>query len=388
MMKQILFTTTTFALLMLCSCSEKITQEQGSEVLIESIESHVVSSELAMKIASEVLPEEYNSLRSTKGLSQRKISNSFILEDYNKQPALHVINYEDGGFMIISGDDRFTPIQAYSDEGYFPEGEDNMPYGLMLWVEKMKATINYFNENDEIQDEVVKYEWARLSSRGGGVTKSVTPPEQGCEEHTQLVYLGPYLRTKWHQGTPYNEALPNITCNGETDHVSAGCVPIAIAQLAKYYECPTSYRWDDMPENSASEYTQNFILDLHNYLKADYALEYICGLGSGVPTSYNVANFFKNKLGYSNAFQISYSKESVKSRIEEGSPVIMRGDNHAWICDGYQEWEACADGNTAYYQRFHYNWGWRDTGSGWYVCNTFTVNNKQYDPDVVIWVKP
>lgn len=38
-----------------------------------------------------------------------------------------------------------------------------------------------------------------------------------------------------------------ISYNGSNFQVYAGCVPIAMAQVMKYYQHPTNYNWSAMP---------------------------------------------------------------------------------------------------------------------------------------------
>ena len=42
-------------------------------------------------------------------------------------------------------------------------------------------------------------------------------------------------------------------------------------------------------------------------------------------------------------------------------------NGHAWVCDGVSSSYYCEIGVSTLY--FHMNWGWEDTGYGWYAFN-------------------
>lgn len=49
--------------------------------------------------------------------------------------------------------------------------------------------------------------------------------------------IGPLINTKWHQGYPFNVEAPNGY---------AGCIPVAVAQMAYYYKNPAKYNWNQI----------------------------------------------------------------------------------------------------------------------------------------------
>ena len=56
-------------------------------------------------------------------------------------PAIYVFNRPGGGFVLISGDDSFTPILGYSYTGSFQD-DATMPANLRAWISEMTGSIN------------------------------------------------------------------------------------------------------------------------------------------------------------------------------------------------------------------------------------------------------
>ena len=127
--------------------------------------------------------------------------------------------------------------------------------------------------------------------------ESVTPSE---------IIKAPMLTTEWNQGAPYNYFCPSGSSYAE--RAVAGCVPVAIAQILKYYEWPLkaasvashtddkgdiqasmlaehdflidwsamqdSYEWKVEQNYGTSEYAvARLIMEIGVMLKADYELD-------------------------------------------------------------------------------------------------------------------
>lgn len=57
----------------------------------------------------------------------------------------------------------------------------------------------------------------------------------GWKLGTTRKQVGPLLKTTWHQGAPFNDL-----CDGH----SAGCAPVAMAQLMYYYQYPQTLSYN------------------------------------------------------------------------------------------------------------------------------------------------
>jgi hypothetical protein len=334
-----------------------------------------------------------NILKSTKsafGATEKVVSESFSLKDEESEAYLHAVNYEGGGFVLVSADTRLEPVLAYSEEGYFDDSEVAYPGGLIFWLSSVKEQIQDLRNREELPVEDVKAKW---DIHLAPLTK-LPPPED--PPFTLDSIIQPLLTTHWHQQSSYNNQLPFASClNGV--HISAGCVPVAIAQILRYNQYPTTYQWSQMPDIGASTQTQALFLNIYNYLNSDGAIVLTCdastgNTSTGVPVSYNVGNFLKNKFNYSSATQASYNDQNVKSEIYGLHPVIIRGGyssggtyhGHAWVCDGLHEWYT----GSLIYLFFHFNWGWGGNTvtpnyDGWYSFHSaVTIGGNTYNQNL------
>ncbi|MFK1992545.1 C10 family peptidase [Bacteroides fragilis] len=106
----------------------------------------------------------------------------------------------------------------------------------------------------------------------------------------------------------------------------AGCVPIAIAQIAKYYEWPVTYSWTHIPlrcntNMEDDEFFKKFIKDIRSFSKVTYK-DKATGATMG-----NAVKAFK-KLNYS-ATPMDYKRSETIQEIQNNRPVFMGGDRKA-----------------------------------------------------------
>ncbi|GLB49350.1 C10 family peptidase [Neptunitalea lumnitzerae] len=294
--------------------------------------------------------------------------------------SFYVVNYQEDGFIILSADKRANPILAYADKGSFIIDEEEYPDGLKDWMEETKTYISELRTSEIKQSSDVQLAWERSNK-----LMSRIDPEP-CYDHSETVQVGPLLSTTWYQTGVFNDALPYITCNGYSQQVYAGCVPIAMAQVMKYFEYPTSYNWSAMPPDYATTTTANFIEDIHEAIDSQYSgyPTYDCD-GTGVISSANMGNVLKNEFGYSTANWAGFSYNTVKSSLNSNKPVILSGSNgsvgHMWVCDGYSQLYVYREDCTGlvYIPVFHMNWGWHGSYDGYYSYNDFTPGSHNYN---------
>lgn len=104
----------------------------------------------------------------------KKIKSQLVIDDADDktkktttQPVSYIFNYEEGGYSIISADNRIEPILAIVEQGPGIDRKSNLPGGLILW---MKAT------KDQIQNiRKVKLKIARHS----GGRRDITVTQKG-----------------------------------------------------------------------------------------------------------------------------------------------------------------------------------------------------------------
>ena len=119
--------------------------------------------------------------------------------------AYYVVNNgNDGGFVIISGDDRGKAILGYSESGHYSL---NSPNEQMQYILKRYA-----------QEMIYLDEHHYVGKKDMGPARTQTPT------HTAVQ---PMTTTKWGQREPFYNSTP---LNGDS-HTMAGCLPVAVSQI-------------------------------------------------------------------------------------------------------------------------------------------------------------
>jgi len=282
-------------------------------------------------------------------------------------------NGQDGGFVIVSGDDIAPKVIGYSYTGTFEEA--NVPDNIKAWLdycaEQIETLTNHPNDA------------ARL-------VRSAT--------QTARISISPLVMTHWNQYAPYYNLTP--IRNGK--QCVTGCVATAFAQVMKYYEwpklatttvpgyswngstledlAPITFQWSDMLYDyqgggnynagcSDPETNQTAVAQLMKYcgyaVKAGYNSSSTSASTSYIPAA--LKDYFGYQGPITSVDRSSYSSSDwddlIYNEIYHGRPVIYSGSTssnsgHAFICDGYGE-----DGY------FHINWGWGGLSDGYYLLS-------------------
>lgn len=442
-------------ILLLFACNKEVITSPGmqEEALIESDDTTFVPVSQATGIA-ETFFDTLSNDSATKS-NFRVASTEIIWDSRNEnKPCMYVINYADEGFVIVSATKDYYPILAYSNESNFVLS-DNMG-GVAVWLEETKEAIRQSETMDEkIKAEIhglwQQYERANNMASSNLNTKSSTPKKdlvrenriaelnsigytcyslasayadglisnnlyQEClligyewdtEEYTLVVLgtdfsfsqVGPLVFTQWEQQNSYN-----ALCSNYPD--PAGCGAIAIAQIMKAHQFPSTYNWAGMANTYATNATQILIRDINNRI----------GSGSTVTEERSAFQYF----GY-DATVYDHNTQSVTLEIfNYHRPLLMGGytnsflgiplgSGHSWVCDGartesysdfyYVEFLMGSPGNYSYeYDKnictpqnpfsygggsityFHMNWGWNSlsTPDGWFVSNNVNTHMGNY----------
>ena len=278
---------------------------------------------------------------------------------YSKQTGLtnlYVFSVEPQGFVIVSA---LGDILAYSPVSIMPP-RDALPDHISYWIDLYNEAIDHLFEHPEQRKET---------------TRSQTTVE-------------PLLTSCWNQGCFHNEACP-VDHSGPCQHVEAGCVAIAMAQIMYYHKSPltgngemtytcvpygtltanfgqTTYQWEEMVDT------------LHESNPAVATLVSHCGIsvrmkyssnGSGAH-SQTVPEALQHYFYYPAASydkRVNYDDEQwekmIRNDLDKQHPVFYDGTSslgeHAFVCDGY-------DDNGM----FHFNFGWKGIADGYYTINS------------------
>lgn len=174
------------------------------------------------------------------------------------------------------------------------------------------------------------------------------------------------------QKEPYNDLFPTDESVLEGTRCIAGCGPVALAHILDYYHNPT--------QSSANGYLylntgKKISINLNDYPVdwsgtnsdlANLTLGCAVSLGAEISSASSATNLndFKSALisywGFSpQSLHVSGITDSelltlTYSELNNNRPVIIAGQNHIFVCDGYNQ------------DYLHINFGWNGSCNGYY----------------------
>ena len=285
-----------------------------------------------------------------------------------------------GGFVIVSGDDRTAPILGYSDEGSFDV--TRIPDNMKAWLEGYAEQLEALSKLSDTEATKVLHapRKSRVSTRNS---------------------IAPLITTKWDQATPYWNKCPQFMISDDEadgyDLAYTGCVATAMSQIMYFYKQPaqalaeipaysftvagdnysystvtmdaqpvTTLDWAHMRETytgAEDDVYTDAVSTLMLYAGCAVKMQY--GRNSSGAYTDDIPKGFKY-FGYGSkiAFRIDYTQQAwddlVYSELAAGRPMIYNGTagsggGHSFICDGFE-----------YGDYFHINWGWGGMGNGFF----------------------
>lgn len=292
-------------------------------------------------------------------------------------PSLYVFNVGDnGGFVMVSGDDRTLPVLGYADQGSFTE--KGMPDNLRVWLEGYEKQLAYLQEK-------------AIPADAGMIAKAPRKAKAA---------VSPLLTSTWGQGYPYHNSCPEY--NGM--RCVTGCVATAMAQLMYYYKWPNLVP-NPIPGYVTANHGQEIptiplgTIDWYNMLpsysglnateaqqKAVADLMFRCGASvemmydpesSGaydldVPKA--LVDYFRYDKSIQHLSRSSFSKDEweqlLDNELDNSHPVLYFGDTsdsgHAFVIDGRDQ--------RGYY---HVNWGWNGNSDGYFLLSILNPYNNE-----------
>lgn len=339
-----------------------------------------------MESAARLVPTviKRNAQSSLKNARSLRITESFAKKT-DDETNFYVFNLAPTGFVIISAEDRYNPVLAFSEESQLILENEAEYIGLWGTLSHHEERINYIRENNLQPSWTVQREWQGLRNGDTALSRS------------SGVVIPPLTTTKWNQGTYYNAECPaneDTAANGPDGRTYCGCGPVAMAQLIKYHDAPvngngsnsyvdpvygiqsadfcnTTYNWDNMPDELTAPNADVAKLIYHagvatyTYYSTDYTETYI---------SY-MRDAFVNYFGFDQSANWFYDANGdfhwvAKNDLDRGRPLLLSGVSiyggaHTWVADGYGYFSADdSEGSDEY---FHYNWGWGGSNNGWFL---------------------
>lgn len=336
-------------------------------IIVISVSAHEITRQQALQKAQQFMKDKHFGTTAKTGNRSQQEEQSL---------GYYVFNAEDGGFVIVAGDDRMPAILGYSEQGSLDMA--HLP-------NNMKGLLDYYHAIA-----------TRLNS--GSATEATNA------RRATGAAISPLITTQWDQGAPYNEMCPLV---GPNQNLLTGCVATAMAQIINYNKWPqgetsavaayiTEGRQITMPGLVPMVFPWNQMDDrsiarLMLYCGQSVKMDYGGDNGQSGANDGLVPEALRNVFGYSTltkyVLRSSYNDEEWESLIytelSEKRPVFYSGfgssGGHAFVIDGYK------DGS------FHVNWGWSGNGDGYFLfTNLGPDNNGAYNQEqhAVIGIRP
>lgn len=354
-MKTKLFVFLTLSIL-LSSCQSDVDINKYQQKGDNMEEKHfTVDPNLVIGIAKNI--DLYTSVATKSTLVEKEIESFIPYGKGRSVPAFYIVNYKGNGFSIISADKRVNPILGYSEDGSF--SMEDIPDGLNLWLEWVSERISYYRAENIQADPMTTSVWNSTEC-------PVKPIRNICDnvDNISTITKGPYLSSTWDQRNGYNAFCP--------EGCPAGCVPVAAAQIMRFWKHPNKYHWDNMPLDKASTATARLLSELGSEFYFDVSYS---------PTGTSARNAFTDNvlrdLGYSSATRNKYNYATLKGELYAGRPVLLEGKNsvsgggHTWVCDGI--WITNYTTNST--SMLHMNWGWNGKYNAYYNIGDWSYKN-------------
>lgn len=310
---------------------------------------------------------------------------------------LYVFNViNDGGYVIVSGDDRTKSILAYSDHGNLDL--DHAPENMKWWL-------GYYEQS--------------IAALGRQTTATRAAVKREPREEVEVL-----IKTSWHQESPFNGDCPVIG----TGPCLTGCLATAMAQVMNYWQYPksvgeipgydpiydylfgpsqkdlpaTDFDWAVLARNDKNDSDfRKEVAKLCHYCGQSVRMGYATNNEGGSKAldgmgPVGLVKYFGYDKNTHNVFRGSFSDENWENMIYEelksGRPVIYSGQTeaiyngkpygHTFICDGYKEFDGVG--------YFNINWGWgvSDTWCLLSVLDSGRISPFSEDQSAVIGIQP
>lgn len=305
---------------------------------------------------------------------------------------IYIYNYDGGGYVIVSGDDRTATILGFSEKGRIDA--NHLPVNMKTWLQ------GYVSQIERIP-------------------VAATPRRMATTRSEPKADLATKLKTEWGQDFPYDRHTPEITFSWKdmekTVNTATGCNATAMSMVMHYYQYPAklkkgipSYegtcdvpvydeetgerdtiknvKWktEDIPDGASIDWAN--ITDKYDAKSSDIEIEAVSRLmqycGAAIGTEYGIESSagtggllsgLKDVMGYQdvyclNAFEYDDQGwvDAVYHEMSKAGPVLFGGHTpsqggHELILDGYQQ----KDGLDYFYA----NWGWYGEDNGYMLLS-------------------
>ena len=307
---------------------------------------------------------------------------------------IYIFNYDGGGYVIVSGDDRTADILGFSNTGHIDA--DRLPVNMKNWLQ------GYATKIERIPASAVPH---RKATTRGGVTKA---------------NISTKMKTEWGQSYPYDLHTPELAFSWKSQdtivHTATGCVATAASMVLNYYRYPAklkkaidSYegtcdvpvldkgtgemdtvknvKWKTENIAAGTPIDWDHLSDKYNKNSTDEEKEAVSRLiqyiGCAAHMNYgyegsdswegNLMIGLKDVFDYNDVYLLNDFEyddqgwvDAVYNEMSKAGPVLFSGitpseEGHAYVLDGYM----AKDGK----DYFYVNWGWDGEDNGYMLLD-------------------
>lgn len=304
---------------------------------------------------------------------------------------IYVFNYDGGGYVIVSGDDRTADILGFSENGHIDA--DRLPVNMRNWLQ------GYATKIERIPVTAVPHR--KATTRGGSKANIATK-----------------MKTEWGQSNPYDLHTPELAFKWKTKdtivHAATGCVATAMSMVMHYYQYPsklkkaiasyegtcdipvtdgetedtiknvkwktediaagTSIDWDHMTDKynrKSTDEEKEAVSRIMQYSGCAAQMDY--GYDGSSADNGRMMVGLKEVFGYNDVYMLNDFEfddqgwvEAVYHEMSEAGPVLFGGQSptnggHEFVLDGYMS----KDGK----DYFYVNWGWDGEDNGYMLLS-------------------
>lgn len=266
---------------------------------------------------------------------------------------MNVLQYKQGGWILMSNDYRAQPVLAYSTTGIWENDTSLMPPALVELlcdyieqITEIKASPQpksedqaaFYAENKAkwqgLQSETSSYVYRLTSSKASYVAPLLVDERGRAIEWGQLAYAYGESSPKYNKFAPSGCSSDILYGDNKTKHKPIGCSSVAMGQLMRYWKFPPQYEWEKMPARlygSSTVQEENNIAHLLKDCADNASVNFLC---EGAWTTTNKIVIGMQEMHFSESSKKTkgdnddgdWWPDLIKGQLDNGWPVIYRGD--------------------------------------------------------------